>query len=64
MRLDEVTEELLQAAGLEKQSRTFGFGNPIYKDAHNTYFTDAHTGKAWFTYRNDKTDSSAERYAR
>lgn len=54
--IDEVTELELQACGLEKKSWTFGYGNSVYKDAHNTYLVDPSTNKAWFHYRNDTSE--------
>ncbi len=60
MNLSEITELELQACGLEKQWFTFGYGNPVYKDAHNTYLVDRSTGKAWFTYRQQQTEAYNE----
>ena len=54
MNLDKITELELQAAGLEKQWWTFGFGNPIYKDAHNTYMVNKDSGKVFHEYRHNE----------
>lgn len=56
MSLEKTTELELQAAGLEKQNWTFGFGHPIYKDAHNTYMVEKDTQEVFFEYQHAKQE--------